>query len=308
MNANSSIINGWLNVFKEQGYTSSHIVRALKKKFNIKKIGHYGTLDPLASGVLPLALGEATKTIQFITCNQKSYSFFINWGKETDTCDKAGKVLLETNLRANIAEIKPTIKKYFIGDIDQTPPIFSAVKVNGKRAYQLARENEKFEINSKRIKITKFELLRVINKNKAQFLVNCGPGTYVRSLARDLSKKLGTLGYASDIVRLKNSYFCISSSISFDKIIKSNTPSFYNKLLPIDYVLKNFEEIKLEKKYSDMLKDGKIIFLSRYNNNEKRDSNKEERDSIFLIKCNSKLVTIANLKKGYIIPRRNFNN
>ena len=301
MNVDRLIINGWLNVFKEQGHTSSHIVRTLKNRFNIKKIGHYGTLDPLASGVLPLALGEATKTIQFITCNRKAYSFFINWGKETDTCDKAGKVLHETDARHNIAEIKPTIKKYFMGNIDQTPPIFSPVKVNGKRAYQLARKNEKFEINSKRIKITRFELLRFINKNKAQFLVNCGPGTYVRSLARDLSKKLGTLGYASNIVRLKNSYFCISKSISFDKIIKTDTPNFYNKLLPVDYVLKNFEEIKLEKKHSDMLKDGKVVFLSKYNNNE-------ERDSVFLIKCNSELVSIANLKKGYIIPRRNFNN
>ena len=301
MNLDNSIVNGWLNIFKEQGYTSSHIVRTLKKRFNIKKIGHYGTLDPLASGVLPLALGEATKTIQFITCNRKAYSFFINWGKETDTCDKAGKVLRETDARPDLAKIKPTIKKYFIGDVEQIPPIFSAVKVNGKRAYQLARKNEKFEINSKRIKIIKFELLRFINKNKAQFFVSCGPGTYVRGLARDLSKKLGTLGYASNIVRLKNSYFSISKSISFDKIIKLNTPSFYNKLLPIDYVLKNFEEIKLEKKYSDKLKDGKVVFLSNYNNNE-------ERDSIFLIKSNSELVSIANLKKGYIIPRRNFNN
>ena len=290
MNLDSAEINGWLNVFKEQGYTSSHIVRTLKKRFNIKKIGHYGTLDPMASGVLPLALGEATKTIQFITFTQKSYSFFINWGKETDTCDKAGKVLRETNIRPNIAEIKPTIQKYFMGNIDQTPPIFSAVKVNGKRAYQLARKNEKFEINSKRIKIINFELLQFINNNKAQFIVSCGPGTYVRSLARDLSKKLGTLGHASDIIRLKNSYFCISKSISYNKIIKSNKSNFYNKLLPVDYVLKNFEEIKLEKKYSDMLKDGKIVFLSKYNNNE-------ERDSIFLIKYNSKLVSIANLKK-----------
>ena len=301
MNEERTMINGWLNVFKEQGYTSSHIVRTLKKKFNIKKIGHYGTLDPLASGVLPLALGEATKTIQFITCTQKSYSFFINWGKETDTCDKAGKVLRETNARPNIAEIKPTIKKYFTGDIDQTPPIFSAVKVNGKRAYQLARKNEKFEINSKRIKIFTLKLSRFINKNKAQFYVSCGPGTYVRSLARDLSTKLGTLGYASDIMRLKNSYFCISRSISFDKIIKYDTQNFYKRLLPVDYVLKNFEEIKLEKKYSDMLKDGKLVSLGDFKNNE-------ERDSIFLIKCNSELVSIANLKKGYIIPRRNFNN
>ena len=106
MNDDSSIINGWLNIFKEQGYTSSQVVRTLKKRFNVKKIGHYGTLDPLASGVLPIALGEATKTIQFITCTQKSYSFLINWGKETDTCDEAGKVLCETNTRPNISKLE----------------------------------------------------------------------------------------------------------------------------------------------------------------------------------------------------------
>ena len=300
MNVESSIINGWLNVFKEKGYTSSFIVRTLKKKFNIKKIGHYGTLDPLASGVLPLALGEATKTIQFITHNEKSYSFFINWGKETNTCDEEGKVISETDKRPTAAKIKVAIKKYFVGNITQKPPIFSAIKINGKRAYELARKNLQFEIKSKSIKIISFELLKIINKNKAQFIVSCGPGTYVRSLARDLSKKLGTLGHASNIVRLKNSYFCISNSIEYDKIMRCNKLNFCNKLLPIDYVLKNIEEIKLEKKYSDMLKDGKLVFMSK-------DSNKA-RDGIFLIKYNSELVSIANLKKGYIIPRRNFNN
>ena len=300
MNIDNSIINGWLNVYKEKGYTSSHIVRTLKKKFNIKKIGHYGTLDPMASGVLPLALGEATKTIQFITCNQKSYSFFINWGRETDTCDKEGKVMSETDKRPSISEIKFAIKKYFIGNIVQTPPIFSAVKVGGKRAYELARKNLKFEIKSKNINILKFKLLKIINKDKAQFFVSCGPGTYVRALARDLSKKLGTLGFASDIVRLENSYFCISNSIKYDKIMKFNKLILCKSLLPVDYVLKNIEEIKIEKKYSEMLKDGKIVFISEHNN--------EERDNFFLIKSNSELVSIANLKKGYIIPRRNFKN
>ena len=301
MNADSLIMNGWLNIFKEQGYTSSYIVRTLKRKFNIKKIGHYGTLDPLASGVLPLALGEATKTIKFITKNQKSYSFSVNWGKETDTCDKEGKVIGKSDKRPNITEIKSAIKKYFVGDIIQTPPIFSAVKINGKRAYELARKNLQFEIKSKNIKIFKFDLLKIVNKDKAEFIVDCGPGTYIRSLARDLSKKLGTLGYASNIVRLKNSYFCVSNSVNYDKVITFEKSNFYNKLFPVDYVLKNIEEIKLEKKYSDMLKSGKIVFLSKYNNNE-------ERDKVFLIKYKTELVSIANLKKGYIIPRRNFNN
>ena len=301
MNIDKSMINGWLNVFKAQGYTSSHIVRTLKKKFNIKKIGHYGTLDPLASGVLPLAMGEATKTIKFITCNQKAYSFFINWGKETNTSDEEGKVINESSKRPNMSEIKLVIKKYFTGNILQKPPIYSAVKVNGKRAYELARKNLNFEIKSKKINIKKFELLKIINKNKAQFTVSCGPGTYVRSLARDLAKELGTFGYASNIVRLKNSYFSVSNSINYDEIMKLNKLNFYNNLLPIDYVLKNIEEIKLEKKYSDMLKNGKIVFVSKYNKNK-------ERDRYFLIKYNSELVSIANLKKGYIIPRRNFNN
>ena len=301
MNSDSSMNNGWLNIFKEAGYTSTHVVRTLKKKFNIKKIGHYGTLDPLASGVLPLALGEATKTIPFITHDHKSYSFFIHWGKETDTCDNEGKVICESEIRPNIAEIKSVIEQYFIGDIVQTPPVFSAVKVRGKRAYEMARKNLQFEIKSRNIKIMKFELIDIISKNKAKFVVNCGPGTYIRALARDLSKKLGTLGYASDIVRLKNSYFCVSSSTKFEKIMEFDKSVLYNKLLPVDYVLKNIEEIKLEKKYSDMLKDGKMIFLSNYNYCE-------ERESVFLIKYNSKLVSIANLKKGYIIPRRNFNN
>ena len=301
MNLETSIINGWLNIYKESGYTSSQVVRTLKKNFNIKKIGHYGTLDPLASGVLPLALGEATKTIPFITCDHKSYSFFINWGKETDTCDNEGKVIGTSDKRPNIPEIKSVIEQHFIGNIVQTPPSFSAVKVNGKRAYEMARKNLQFEIKSRNIKIVKFKLIDIISKNKAKFVVNCGPGTYIRALARDLSKKLGTLGYASDIIRLKNSFFCISNSTKFEKIMNFDKSVFYNKLLPVDYVLKNIEEIKLEKKYSEMLKDGKIIFISRYNYSE-------EKKSIFLIKYKSELVSIANLRKGYIIPRRNFNN
>ncbi len=301
MKANNLAMNGWLNIFKEKGYISSHVVREIKKKFNIKKIGHYGTLDPLASGVLPLALGEATKTIKFITYDRKEYSFFINWGKETDTCDDEGKVIYETDKRPKIDEIVSIIKNYFTGNITQIPPAFSALKINGKRAYELARKNIKFEIGKKNIEIYKFILIKTYSDHKAQFFVSCGPGTYVRALARDLAKKLNTLGHASDIVRLKNSYFNISDSINYERLIDISIVDLQNKLLPIDYVLKNIEEIKLEKKYSDMLKDGKVVFMNKHYNNI-------EKDSLFLIKNNSELVSIANLKKGYIIPRRNFNN
>ena len=297
-----SLRDGWLNVFKNTGCTSTEVTRTLKKKFQIKKIGHYGTLDPLASGVLPIAIGEATKTINFITYNEKAYTFCINWGKETDTLDNEGKVINEIKKnRPNDSEIKAIIKKYFLGKIFQRPPLFSAVKINGKRAYDLARKNIKFETHLREIEIFKFSLLKHENKNTTKFFLSCGPGTYVRSIARDIAKKLGTYGYASDITRLKNSHFTDSCSISYKDLININSSDLNSLMLPIDFALKNIEEIKLEKKYSDMLKDGKLVFMDEYNN-------EEIGDAFFLIKNNSKLVSIANLRKGYIIPRRNFNN
>ncbi len=295
------IKSGWLNIFKEEGYTSTKIVRSLKKKFKIKKIGHYGTLDPLASGVLPIAIGEATKTIRFITNNEKNYTFIVNWGKETDTCDNEGKVVNETSKRPSEKEVKEIIDKYFIGEIFQRPPLFSAVKINGKRAYELARQNIKFETSLKKIKVFKFNLLETEGKNSSKFFINCGPGTYVRSIARDIAKKLGTLGYASDIIRLKNSYFTIINAINFQEIINMNKIALNDIMLPVDFALKNIQEIKLEKEYADMLKNGKLVFMKRYNT-------KKIENAYFLIKNKSKLVSIANLKKGYIIPRRNFNN
>ena len=293
--------NGWLNIYKDQGYTSTHIVRSIKKIFNLRKVGHYGTLDPLASGILPIAIGEATKTIQFINYTVKAYTFVVNWGKETDTCDSEGKVIKETKKRPNKEAINKIINQYFTGKIFQKPPLFSAVKIEGKRAYELARKNIKFEINSREVEIFEFKLLDSKDINKTDFFVSCGPGTYVRSLARDLAKKLGTLGYASEIVRLKNSYFTKSNSLNYNSIKNINKNQLDSLILPTEYALKNYKEIKLEKKYSDMIKDGKIVFMDKYNNND-------FEDTLILIKNESKLVSIANLKKGYIIPRRNFNN
>ena len=138
MNGNES---GWINIYKEEGITSLSISKALKKKFKFKKLGHLGTLDPLAEGVLPIAVGEATKSIKFITNNKKKYTFIIKWGEETDTCDREGKIISKSKKRPSYEDIKFIIKKFFTGKIDQIPPLFSAVKVNGKRAYKLARKD-----------------------------------------------------------------------------------------------------------------------------------------------------------------------
>ena len=213
--------SGWLNIFKDRGYSSAQILRSLKKKFKINKIGHYGTLDPLASGILPIALGEATKTIKFINHTDKAYTFVVNWGKETDTCDDEGKVINETNKIPREEDIKKVMNKYFIGKIYQKPPIFSAVKIKGKRAYELARKNIKFETNFREVEIFRFDLLENKNFNSSNFCISCGPGTYIRSIARDLAKKLDTFGYASDIIRLKNSYFTYSNSFNYRYVINT---------------------------------------------------------------------------------------
>ena len=293
--------NGWLNIYKEKNYTSTDVIRILKKKFSISKIGHYGTLDPLATGVLPVALGEATKTIKYITYNEKKYSFIIKWGEETDTCDEEGKVLKKSVNRPKVEEIEFNIKKYFRGKIFQKPPLYSAVKINGKRAYELARKQIKFETNFKEINIYKFKIKKVLDDNNCKFEIYCSPGTYIRSLARDLAHKLGTYGFATDIVRNKNSFFLSDNAIFINKILNTNKDNLIKLVLPVDYALKNYTQINVEKKYSKMIKDGRIISLE----NLKKVNN---TNSLILIKCENRLVSIANLEKGYIIPRRNFNN
>ena len=148
--------NGWLNIYKEQGETSFSISKELKKKFKFKKVGHLGTLDPLAKGVLPIAVGEATKSIKFISNLKKRYSFLIKWGEETDTCDLEGKVVAQSSVRPDIEKVKMIINKFFTGSIEQVPPIYSAVKVNGVRAYKLARSKKDIELKKKKFIFIKF--------------------------------------------------------------------------------------------------------------------------------------------------------
>ncbi|MAI02441.1 MAG: tRNA pseudouridine(55) synthase TruB [Rickettsiales bacterium] len=298
----SHINNGWLNIYKDRGISSNDVLKKLKRKFSLKKLGHYGTLDPLASGVLPIAIGEATKTINFINNNFKKYSFTIIWGKETDTCDAEGKVIKKSSVRPKVKDIKLVINQHFTGIINQKPPIFSAVKINGVRAYKLARKNIKFETKPKKINIIDFNLRENIVNNHTKFRIKCSSGTYIRSIARDLSNKLDTFGYAENIIREENSFFTTQNSINLNDILDADINDLNKFLLPVDFAIKNYPSINLEKKYSDILKAGNVVYIKRY---------KEIGDNIsdfFLVKSNKKLVSIANLEKGYIIPRRNFIN
>ena len=209
---------GWINLYKPKNITSFKAINSIKKKFSINKIGHAGTLDPMAEGVLPIAIGKATKLIPYISNMNKEYEFTVNWGTQTTTDDAEGKILFESNYLPKRKEIEKKIIKY-IGYINQIPPKVSAVKVNGKRAYKLFRENKKFTIQPKKVFIKD---LRITDHsiNKTSFKILCGQGFYVRSLARDLAIDLKTYGHISSLKRSKVGKFSEKNSILLDDLLK----------------------------------------------------------------------------------------
>ena len=209
---------GWINLYKPKNITSFKAINSIKKKFSIDKIGHAGTLDPMAEGVLPIAIGKATKLIPYISNMNKKYEFTVTWGTQTTTDDTEGKILFESNYLPKKKEIEKKIIKY-IGYINQIPPKASAVKINGKRAYKLFRENKKFTIQPKKVFI---EDLRITDHsiNKTSFKILCGQGFYVRSLARDLAIDLKTYGHISSLKRSKVGKFSEKNSILLDDLLK----------------------------------------------------------------------------------------
>ena len=210
-------VHGWIIINKPLNITSTDVVRAVKRKFPQNKVGHAGTLDPLATGVLPIALGEATKTIPYLSEQNKIYRFEVTWGKQTTTDDAEGDTLLRSNYRPSEKEIIAILPQ-FTGEIRQVPPRFSAIKVAGKRAYDLARQGEDFSLQERSTYIYALKLLAIESSDVAQFEVECQKGTYVRSLARDMAKALGTLGFASMIDRLAVGTFHKDAALSYETL------------------------------------------------------------------------------------------
>lgn len=209
---------GWINLYKPKNITSFKAINTIKKKFSINKIGHAGTLDPMAEGVLPIAIGKATKLIPYISNMNKEYEFTVTWGIQTTTDDAEGEILFESSYLPKRKEIEKKIINY-IGFISQIPPKVSAVKINGKRAYKLFRENKKFTIQPKKVFI---EDLCITDHsiNKTSFKILCGQGFYVRSLARDLAIDLKTYGHISSLKRSKVGKFSEKNSILLDDLLK----------------------------------------------------------------------------------------
>ncbi len=211
-------IQGWINLYKPKNISSFKAINQVKKKFSISKLGHAGTLDPLAEGVLPVAVGKATKLISFINNELKTYNFEITWGTQTSTDDSEGKIIFRSSKLPKLIDINEKINK-FLGNFNQVPPNISAVKIKGNRAYKLTRENKSFNIEPKNVFVKKLEVIKH-EKIKTHFKIECGKGFYVRSLARDLARDLETFGHISSLQREKVGKFNKDTSILLDDLLK----------------------------------------------------------------------------------------
>ena len=302
-------INGWIILDKQIGISSRTAVTKISRILKIKKVGHGGTLDPLASGVLPIALGEATKVISFIQDKQKCYSFTIKWGETTETDDLEGAVLERSEVRPNIKQINSIIPS-FIGEILQKPPIYSAIKVNGQRSYKLARKNIEVNHEFRKVEIYDLILKKIINLDNAEFEVKCGKGTYVRSLAKDLAEKLHTKGHVIQLRRLSVGNFEEKDTILIDftkEIIHS--PMIFNKILPIETVLDDIPALVLNKTEARQIKQGQKLELNSLESIDhflKKNPNYNKFEKIYAIENNDPIALIK-IYEGIVKPTRIIN-
>ncbi|MBT3777599.1 MAG: tRNA pseudouridine(55) synthase TruB [Pelagibacteraceae bacterium] len=269
-------IQGWLNLYKPPDISSFSAIYKVKKKFNIKKLGHGGTLDPNAEGVLPIAINKTTKLIPFINSNSKKYIFRIKWREQTSTDDAEGEILNVSNKIPDEDEINKIIFS-FLGQVDQVPPKASAIKVNGKRAYSILRDKKNFTLRSKKVFLKEILFLGS-NKDTSEFMIECGKGYYVRSLARDIALKLGTFGHVVELKRTKVGNFVDKTSILLDDLLKIGQREFefnyiHSSISMLDDILAY--EIKEKTDLID-LSLGKAIFINHKLINKPLNSDKKE--------------------------------
>ncbi len=249
-------ISGWLVVDKPAGLTSTAVVNKVRWAFQAKKAGHAGTLDPDATGVLAVALGEATKTVPYVTDALKAYQFTVRFGQSTNTDDAAGEVIAQCDERPSDDQIKSALGA-FVGDIEQVPPKFSAVKIDGQRAYKLARDGEDVEIAARPLWVEELLLTDRPDLDHATFEMTCGKGGYVRSIARDLGEALGCLGHVTTLRRIWSGPFNASDGITFEQIeALAHTPELDSWLRPIEQGLLGLPEVKATDQGAGRLRNG----------------------------------------------------
>lgn len=247
-------MDGVINVLKPKGITSFDVVRDIRKIAKIKKVGHTGTLDPLASGVLPVCIGKATKIVDYIMEGTKTYRVEMKLGTTTDTYDREGTVLEEKEVSVSPTEVEKAIEKYK-GDIKQVPPMYSALKVNGRKLYDLARKGIEVEREARKIQIHDICILS-IDMPYIIFDVKCSKGTYIRSLCFDIGNDLGSGAVMWNLERLEASPFNIKEAIKLEDLNEENIKQF---ITPIDEALKDYEKLYLDKKFEKLVLNGVIL-------------------------------------------------
>lgn len=249
-------VHGWIIVNKPAGLTSTAVVNKARWALGAQKAGHAGTLDPAATGVLAIAFGEATKTIPLITDALKAYRFTVAWGAQTNTDDAEGEVIDSRNSRPDVAEIKAALPD-FVGDIMQVPPKFSAVKINGQRSYALAREGEDVALSARPLFVESLELVDQPDADTAVLEMICGKGGYVRSIARDLGRKLGCLGHVQNLCRVWSGPFELDEAVEFDVFETGPSDTTLDQyLLPLETGLSDLPELTLTDEGATRVRNG----------------------------------------------------
>lgn len=264
------MINGIINVYKEKGFTSHDVVAKLRGILHQKKIGHTGTLDPDAVGVLPVCLGRATKLCEFLTDHDKVYEAELRLGITTDTEDTTGKVLCEKEVRVTQDEVLEAIHS-FVGEYQQVPPMYSAIKVEGKKLYELAREGVVIERKPRPVTIYDITVLEM-TLPVVKMRVHCSKGTYIRSLCRDIGEKLGCGGCMSSLVRTKVAQFEIENSLTLSEIQKlSDENKIENNIVTIDSIFTEYQEITVSKEYNRLIYNGNMFSPKAVKEKETKD-------------------------------------
>jgi len=298
-------INGWIVIDKPAGPTSTQVVGRVRRALDARKVGHGGTLDPLATGLLPIALGEATKTVPFVMDGAKTYRFTVRWGQARATDDAEGEIVATSDARPGAGEIQAVLPG-FVGLVEQVPPAFSAIKVAGRRAYDMARARETFVLAPRRVEIARLELVRIEDADHATFEVDCGKGAYMRSLARDLGRALGTCAYITALRRLAVGPFTEDHAISLESLEGlGHSAAASGAVLPVETALDDIPALALTESEAGRLRCGQAVsVLARANRERLRELS--SGDTVYAT-CGGRPVALARYEAGDIRPVRVLN-
>jgi tRNA pseudouridine55 synthase len=292
--SNRAIVDGWVALDKPVGLTSTQAVSRLKRIYNAQKAGHAGTLDPLASGILPVAFGEATKTVPFVQDGEKAYRFTVRWGVETNTDDSDGRMTRDSADRPARAAIEALLPQ-FTGEILQTPPQFSAIKIAGERAYDIAREGEQVELKPRAVRVHSLTLIEA-SLDDATFVMECGKGAYVRALARDLGRVLGCFGHVTALRRTRVGPFIEEDAYTLDEIENQNMAA--EALLSVEAGLSELPCVVVDRDTAARLRRGGSVILRG------RDA---PHEGVVYAACGGVPIAFGEIVPGALAPARVFN-